>query len=188
MMSLHVTHTNTRARLCCMDHAASSSANDQSTAHNEQGGARVRLPPPLVFLALIIAGVVLEMATGQLELTIARWPRLLAGGVLASAGLACVLAARAWFTRTGQHPAPWKPSPELVVRGIYRHTRNPMYLGLTVFQIGLGVALGNGWIAALAPLALLTVHVSAVRAEEAYLEEKFGQAYLRYKACVRRYV
>jgi protein-S-isoprenylcysteine O-methyltransferase Ste14 len=54
--------------------------------------------------------------------------------------------------------------------------------------LGLGIALGNGWIAALAPLALLVVHVIAVRPEETYLTEKFGESYLRYKTAVRRYL
>ena len=76
----------------------------------------------------------------------------------------------------------------LLVEGIYGRTRNPMYLGITLFQLGLGVALGNGWIAALAPLGLAIVHVLAVRAEEAYLEERFGESYLHYTASVRRYL
>jgi protein-S-isoprenylcysteine O-methyltransferase Ste14 len=63
-----------------------------------------------------------------------------------------------------------------------------MYLGLSLFQLGLGIALGNAWIAALAPLALAIVHVLAVRPEEAYLTEKFGDPYLRYIARVRRYL
>ena len=63
-----------------------------------------------------------------------------------------------------------------------------MYAGMTLFQIGVGIAAGNGWIAALAPISLLLVHFIAVRPEEAYLEEKFGESYTRYKASVRRYL
>lgn len=163
-----------------MEHAAS--------AQNEQGGARVRVPPPLVFLALALAGIVLQPVTGWLALPLPPWLRALGGAALALAGAAVVLSAQTWFKRTGQHPAPWKPSPELLVQGIYRYTRNPMYLGMTLFQVGLSFAFANGWIAALAPLALLIVHFTAVRAEEAYLAERFGESYLRYKATVRRYL
>jgi protein-S-isoprenylcysteine O-methyltransferase Ste14 len=63
-----------------------------------------------------------------------------------------------------------------------------MYLGVTTFQFGLGILLGNLWISILAPVALATVHFIAVRPEEAYLGDKFGESYLRYKAEVRRYI
>jgi protein-S-isoprenylcysteine O-methyltransferase Ste14 len=108
--------------------------------------------------------------------------------VIAIAGLMMVITARVWFKRTGQNPVPWKPSPELLVQGVYRRTRNPMYVGVTLFQLGLGVALDNLWISVLAPIGLVIVHFIAVRPEEAYLAEKFGESYLRYKASVRRYL
>lgn len=74
------------------------------------------------------------------------------------------LGADAWklFKRTGQDPAPWKPSPELVLRGIYRFTRNPMYVVMTCIQVDLGLVLNNLWIALLAALSLATVHFIAV--------------------------
>lgn len=161
---------------------------ETTSAQSKHGGAKVRAPPPFVYLGMIIGGALLQRSPWALWLPFAPWLRVVAGSVFALSGLVMVLSARAWFTRTGQDPAPWKPSPELLVQGIYRHTRNPMYVGLSVFQLGLGVALGNLWIAAFAPIALIVVHFSAVRAEEAYLSEKFGDRYLRYQAAVRRYL
>lgn len=145
-------------------------------------------PPPFVFLGLTLAGVALQRWLWPLTLPTDHPLRVGAGAAIAASGLTLVLNARLWFLRTGQHPAPWRPSPELLIKGIYRYTRNPMYVGITVFQLGLGIALGNGWIAALAPLALLIVHFLAVRPEEAYLSEKFGEAYLDYTSSVRRYL
>jgi protein-S-isoprenylcysteine O-methyltransferase Ste14 len=92
------------------------------------------------------------------------------------------------FRRTGQDPAPWKPSPSLILDGPYRFSRNPIYTGMTLVQLGVGISAGNGWIVLLAPLALLIVHVTAVLPEEAYLGERFGESYLRYKESVRRYL
>jgi protein-S-isoprenylcysteine O-methyltransferase Ste14 len=165
-----------------------SSENVAFSARSKHGGAKVGFPPPLVFLGLLGAGVALERWGVPLALPIPFWPRLIAGVATAFGGLAMVLSARSWFLRTGQDPKPWRPSPELLVRGIYRYTRNPMYLGITLFQLGLGIATGSGWIAALAPLALAIVHFIAVRPEEAYLAEKFGTSYLEYRAAVRRYL
>jgi protein-S-isoprenylcysteine O-methyltransferase Ste14 len=159
-----------------------------NSTQSKYGGARVRFPPPLVFLTLVVIGVLLQRAVRPVAIPLGLWTRIGIGAVILLAGLSSVVSARIWFTRTGQSPIPWKPSPELLVQGIYRHTRNPMYVGVTVIQMGLGVLLDNLWISMLAPLALALVHFIAVRPEEAYLAEKFGDSYLHYKASVRRYL
>jgi protein-S-isoprenylcysteine O-methyltransferase Ste14 len=157
-------------------------------AQSKHGGAKVGFPPPFVFLGFTLSGVALQGWLWRLALPAAYPFGILGGAAVAACGLVLVLSARLLFLRTGQHPAPWRPSPELLIQGIYRHTRNPMYVGITLFQLGLGVALGNGWVVAFAPLALLVVHFLAVRPEEAYLTEKFGAPYLRYTAITRRYL
>jgi protein-S-isoprenylcysteine O-methyltransferase Ste14 len=141
-----------------------------------------------VFLGLIISGLGLQHWLWPLSFPLPHPFSRVAGVALAACGVALVLSARLWFLRTGQHPAPWRPSPELLIRGVYRYTRNPMYLGITLFQFGLGVALSNPWIASLAPLSLAIVHFLAVRPEEAYLSERFGERYLQYLTTTRRYL
>jgi protein-S-isoprenylcysteine O-methyltransferase Ste14 len=140
-----------------------------------------------VFVGLIVFGIILRYLVGPLTLPAADWTRLLGAGLLL-AGVAVIISARTLFVRTGQSPAPWKPSPELILQGPYRFTRNPMYLGLTCIQAGLGLGTGNAWIALLAPVALLIVHFIAVRPEEKYLTEKFGPSYREYCLRVRRYI
>ena len=63
-----------------------------------------------------------------------------------------------------------------------------MYLGITLFELGLGLAINNLWIALFAAPALLTVHFVAVLPEERYLSSKFGEGYKTYLAQVRRYL
>ena len=159
-----------------------------TNAQSKHGGANVGFPPPFVFLGLTLLGVALQRWAWPLMLPLTYSLRITAGAAIGACGLALVLNARLWFLRTGQHPAPWRPSPELLIKGIYRYTRNPMYVGITLFQLGLGIALGNAWIVALAPFSLLVVHFLAVRPEEAYLGEKFGKTYLHYTTTVRRYL
>jgi protein-S-isoprenylcysteine O-methyltransferase Ste14 len=158
-----------------------------SSVTNERGGARVRFPPPLVFLACIGAGVLLGRFVQPLVLPIPTAPRLAAGVLVIVAGLALVVWAFGPFRRTGQDPAPWKPSPSLIIQGPYKFTRNPMYVAMLTVQVGVGVCLGNVWILLLGPLALVLVHFIAVLPEEAYLGERFGEDYARYRASVRRY-
>jgi protein-S-isoprenylcysteine O-methyltransferase Ste14 len=153
-----------------------------------KGGAKVRFPPPLVYLVFILLGVGVQRTLAPLSTGVGRFLVRAAGAAIVLVGLWLNVDAWKLFRRTGQHPAPWKPSPELVLSGAYRFTRNPMYLGMTCIQVGLGLALNNLWISLLAALSLLTVHFIAVLPEERYLTEKFGESYKRYLIKVRRYI
>ena len=148
-----------------------------------QGGARVRkiLAPPIWFAAAILVGALLPGL---------RYHAGAAGAVVGMAviagGLAVGFAGFRWFRKTGQDAKPWTPSPELIVQGSYRYTRNPMYVGMTLAVLGIGILAGRGWMAVLAFCALLAVHYAAVLPEERYLAEKFGAAYDQYRSRVRR--
>jgi len=160
-------------------------SNAMTNAAGERG-ADVRFPPPLVFLGMTLLGVVLRYAASPFPPS-GSWA-LWIGVLILLAGLATIVSARTWFVRTGQSPIPWKPTPELILRGPYRFTRNPMYLGLTLIQTGLGLALGNLWISVLSSVSLVLVHFIAVVPEEAYLTRKFGASYQDYCQRVRRYL
>ena len=151
-------------------------------------GADVRFPPPLVFLAAVLLGVVVQAAVTPLSLSVDRGIRLGAGFLFIACGLGLGVAAHVHFGRTGQHPAPWRPSPELIVAGPYRWTRNPMYVGMSLVQLGIGLAANNLWISILTLPALLIVHRIAVLPEERYLASRFGEPYAAFCARVRRYV
>lgn len=150
-------------------------------------GANVRYPPPTVYVAFILLGWGLTYAAA-LPVPGPRIVSLASGVATLLIGLWLCANAIKLFRRTGQEPAPWKPSPELVLSGAYRFTRNPMYLGMTAIQAGLGLAVNNLWITLLAPFSLLAVHFLAVVPEEKYLTEKFGESYQGYSSKVRRYL
>lgn len=157
-------------------------------AETGERGAKVRFPPPLVYLASILLGVAMRYAAAPLAVATYRDLAFAAGVALLMAGSGLIVGAWTLFRRTGQDPKPWKPTPEIVLSGPYRFTRNPMYLGLTCIQIGLGLALNNLWISLLAVFSLLAVHFIAVLPEERYLAEKFGDSYRGYLVKVRRYL
>jgi protein-S-isoprenylcysteine O-methyltransferase Ste14 len=110
------------------------------------------------------------------------------GVVLAALGCALMGSAIGLFRRSGQDPAPWVSTPEVIATGVYKLTRNPMYLGMGLLQTGIGVALSNGWVVAFVPLTWLAIYFLAIRHEEAYLEQKFGSVYSDYKRSVRRWL
>lgn len=159
-----------------------------ANATDPRGGARVRLPPPLVFLLLIGAGVGLRYLVVPPPLPGSRAVQFAVGGAFVVLALFIGGSAVGLFKKSGQDPAPWKPSPSLVLQGAYRFTRNPMYVSMVLVQIGIGVVLDNLWIVVGAAFGIVIVHYTAVLREEAYLEEKFGDDYRQFKKRVRRYL
>ena len=154
----------------------------------DRDGASVKIPPPVVYLAAVIVGGLVDryLLSGPLGLPVAV--RFGAAAVAAASGIGVMAAAIGLFRRTGQDPKPWESTPEIISTGVYRFTRNPMYVGMALLQAGIGLALASAWIIALIPAVLVVVYTTAVRHEEAYLEEKFGTAYLSYKSSVRRWI
>jgi protein-S-isoprenylcysteine O-methyltransferase Ste14 len=83
---------------------------------------------------------------------------------------------------------PRKPVSRLVVEGPFRYTRNPSYLSMAMIYAGL-VSLANAlWAILLLPAALIVIQRGVIEREERYLERKFGEEYLSYKARVRRWI
>src|ERR1051325_6975305 len=131
-------------------------------------GAKVRFPPPLVAFLSTVLGVALNYARPIAGIPLGSTPRIALGIVIFLAGFASAMSARLYFIRTKQSVVPWTPTPELIFQGPYRFTRNPMYVGLTLMQVGIGIAVNVLWISLLAAATLAIIHVIAVRPEEAY--------------------
>ncbi len=115
-------------------------------------------------------------------------PRQIAGIAIVASGVLLVLAAMRLFRRAGTPVAPIEPTSALVTDGIYRWTRNPMYLALSLILLGLAVATGSLWFLLALAAAIYAVTKLAIEREETYLAGKFGSAYLDYKARVRRWM
>ena len=154
----------------------------------EKDGAAVRIAPPLVYLGGVIVGVALHAFVMPLPIGLSTGLRIAVGVAGAMLGLVFMGGAIGLFRRTGQDPKPWEPTPEIISAGVYRITRNPMYVGMALLQIAIGVGLANWWIIILVPVVLAIVQATAVRHEEDYLERKFGGEFTRYKASVRRWL
>jgi len=160
-------------------------ADDKTVGKDSPG---VNLMPPAVFWACLIAGGVLEYLFPQDFPFLSRTVRILSGTLLGGAGFAFMAAAHETFKRTGT-PVPTNlPATAIVVRGAYRFSRNPMYVGGSALFLGIGAAAGSPWILALyLPLAMyLACYV--VPREERYLEREFGNPYRQYRRKVRRWV
>jgi protein-S-isoprenylcysteine O-methyltransferase Ste14 len=92
------------------------------------------------------------------------------------------------FRAAGTNVETPKPATTIVTHGIYRLSRNPMYVSLTLLQAAIGVAAGSLWIVTLLAPTLAVMRYGVIAREERYMERKFGAPYLAYKASVRRWL
>lgn len=119
-----------------------------------------------------------------------------AGGaraVLAALVFALGLAIYAWcvwdFASFGRGtPAPVKAPERLVVRGLYRASRNPMYVGVVTVIAGWAIHFGTLALALYAALVALAFHLCVVLYEEPHLRRVFGAEYERYCERVGRWL
>ena len=72
--------------------------------------------------------------------------------------------------------------------GIYRFSRNPMYVSLAVVYLGIACWVNSLWVLLLVVPVLVVVDQGIIKREEQYLKHKFGDEYLRYKSEVRRWI
>jgi protein-S-isoprenylcysteine O-methyltransferase Ste14 len=151
--------------------------------------ARIFPIPPVVAGLFLAAGVALNWLAPLLDRA-APVPvaARVAGGAIMACSLLLVLPAFLEMLRAKTTFHPGHSASALVSGGVYRITRNPMYLSLTLLMAGLGFSFANPWLVALAPALLLYFQERVVKREEAYLAARFGADYLAYKAKVRRWL
>ncbi len=145
-------------------------------------------PPPLIYLGFLFAawglGRLIETPGFGLDGDIRRGLAV----VLVIGGLTLEAMALGLFRRLGTPPQPWKPTTALATGGVYRFSRNPIYLGFTLIYAGFAVAMDNP--VALAGLfpCLIVIDRFVVAREERYLDVKFGQEWRAYRVRVRRWL
>jgi protein-S-isoprenylcysteine O-methyltransferase Ste14 len=147
-------------------------------------GPGVRVPPPVITLAVLLAAWGLD----RIAPVPLGPPAPALGGLVVA--LAVGLAGWALLTllRAGNDPRPDTPDAALVERGPFRFSRNPIYLAFVLVAAGMALTFGTLW-----PwLGVAVLHLAldrlVVAREEAYLAARFGAPYAAYRQRVRRWV
>ena len=158
---------------------------DQGSPHqNDNPG--VKLPPPLVYGGFLVLGICLQ--SNWINGNWGPAPLLMgAGTVFLIACIATIREAKRHHD-AGTSVEPWKPTTVILDKGLYAYSRNPIYVGMTIAYASLALAAMSYLALAFLAFALLIIRYHVIARGEAYLEQKFGETYLSYKARVRRWI
>ncbi len=146
----------------------------------------VRVPPPLIPLAAIGIGYGLQRVW---TLAPPDWAgRPILGWALVGAGVAILIASWVQVFRAKTNIRPDKPSSAIIRTGLYRFSRNLIYVSFVMLQAGIGLLMSNPWVVVLVPVSLILLNKTVIAREEAYLERAFGENCLAFKRAVRRWL
>ncbi len=159
-----------------------------AAASGEKDRADVIAHPPLLALFFVGLGLVAEHFA-PLPLPIgAIGVRKVLCLILFALAAGVILAALRVFVARRENPDPFSPTTAIFDFGIYRFTRNPIYLGLVIAAIAVSLQANSAWVVVMALALFLSLHFGVVLREETYLQRKFGEAYRAYCMRVRRWV
>ena len=148
----------------------------------------LKIPPPVQ--ALIFGAVMWVLARqvsgGQFQFEL----QLPVAILIVLAGFSLAIMAMQEFRRASTTINPFHPeeASSLVDRGVFRYSRNPMYLGLLVDLIGWSIWLGNLYNLAVLAIFVAYITVFQIKPEEVVMKSLFGDAYADYCSKVRRWI
>ena len=153
-------------------------------------GLECRIPPPVVdgLCAALMYGAARSTPASEWHLPVA-W-RITLALCAAACGMGMALSGLGMFRKLRTTPDPLHPerASRLAQDGVYRHTRNPMYLGMALVLLGWGCWLAHPLALLCVPLAMAYLQRFQIRPEERLLHSRFGEAYARYCRRVRRWL
>jgi protein-S-isoprenylcysteine O-methyltransferase Ste14 len=148
--------------------------------------AHVIAPPPVIFFGIEAIGLLIHWLFPV---------HFLPQGITWFVGLPLILiglfigfTALSAMRRAHTPVDPYEPSTAVVSDGPYRFTRNPIYVSFVVIYLGIASLFNALWPLVLLPVAIIVIDRFVIVREERYLQGKFGEAYIRYKATVRRWL
>lgn len=143
-----------------------------------------RIWPPVALGVPFLVGVIISATAGDPFEVGVRW--------LGWALVAIFVGWNGWalstMARVGTALLPGGATTTILDTGPFRYSRNPLYIGLVVLDLGLALLWPSFWALLLVPLGFALLWWGAVAPEERYLAAKFGDAYVDYRRRVRRWL
>ena len=147
---------------------------------------KLKIPPPILVIILITSTY---FSSDKLDLISIPY-RTLFSIVILSIGILVIINPVVKFikSKTTVNPVEFKNVEKLVTSGIYKYSRNPMYLGMIMIIISTTVYYLNFYSLLTPFIFYFWINRFQIKREEVFLEEKFGQEYLSYKTKTRRWI
>ncbi len=166
------------------DSCGSVSGTRDETVSSSSDKAEIIALPPVIFASFLLAGI----GAAYLWPIGFTWDLRQAGAALlalaiANASWAVVVMKRARTTIDPRHP-----TTAIVTEGPFSYSRNPLYLSLALIFVGVSACMDSLTTLAFVVPFLVTITKGVIVREERYLAAKFGDAYLDYRATVRRWL
>ena len=149
---------------------------------------QAKIPPPIVGAIVAAAMYGVSKSPGALAFDTGFNSWIGAGLMVLGALIALLGVAQFRRHRTTINPLEPEKASALVTTGIFRISRNPMYVGILFALIGIGFLLGSAGALIVALLFAPLITALQIRAEEAAMRERFGSEFDDYAARVRRWI
>lgn len=152
----------------------------------QKNNPTARIQPAIVVFIFVILAMLLGRTTAILPSAppFLQW----AGLALSALGLGLGMLALQEFKRMQTFAKSKSVAMNLVTTGIYGYTRNPVNLGFLLILIGLPLSGGSYWGLVLMPMFIVAMNSLVIKPEETFLENKFKDEFIKYKAKVRRWI
>lgn len=155
---------------------------------NLTDSAAISIPPPVFFFLCLGCGLLLEYLFPISLINLPPVLRVNVGGILMLASGCFAVSAFVVLIKNKTTFNTSKSTIKIVKEGAYRFSRNPLYLSLLLLLSGVAILLSSLWLFFTTPILYILFLFKAVKPEEKYLSQKFGEEYLHYSEKVRRWI
>jgi len=154
----------------------------------EKSSADIRIWPPMVYIGTLFAGWLIDrFSWWHLVIPLPHFLERMVAGLALVLGFGIMMTAIGLFKKAGTESEPWKRVSALVTDGVYRWTRNPMYLGMTLIYLGFAIYMDSLITLLLIVPVTFWITRNVIEKEEAFMTARFGSEYLAYRERVGRW-
>lgn len=154
----------------------------------DKSSAEIRIWPPMVYIGALFAGWMIDrFSWWHLGVPLPHFLERMVAGLAIVIGFGILMTAIGLFKKAGTPAEPWKQVSALVTDGVYRWTRNPMYLGMTLIYLGLAIYIDSLITLLLIVPVTFWITRNVIEKEEAVMTARFGSEYLAYRERVGRW-
>lgn len=156
-------------------------------AVQKNDNAGVKIIAPLIYFGFFVFGAILQYIF-PIPVLLPKIIAWLIGWVIALVSLIVVILGLRVFRAANNPVMPYKPVSSLMIQGVFKLTRNPLYLSLLLLYIGISIFINFWWPIVFVPVLIVMINQLVIAKEEAYLTRRFGKEYQQYCEHVRRWI